>query len=738
MDFQTFRIDQHLLTWLSIHVAAFWAIFKWNTRHTKYSSSLMQKIRIHTIFENLNVFARNSISESQLFKQLGREFLSLCNFACCTVATIQQEGSRKTITWKFIGGDTSIDGNSYVDPVWDVVGHGNTLVINNYAADFRYKKYTKSLRAIDIRSSLFVPISNGKAEITHVLCIHASKIGTFTESMVKLMVKLAHNLGYYLSNLDSKADAEFAKLVFEYTNDGIVVTDVDGIILTVNPAFCRITGYSKEEVVGSNPRMFKSGQHTKDFYSKIFSSVEAAGFWKGQIVDIRKNGTTCIKDYTIFPLKQGPNVTNYVGIYSDITEKEKFKDTIEQLLKYDPLTMLPNRVNANNKIGIILEECRLSRMSLAFLYIDLDNFNYINDSHGYEFGDLVIKEVSARLREILQPEDILARFDGDEFLALVKVQTKKDAAAIASQIVSYFSSTPLQVEGKSVLVGTSIGIAVYPLDSTETTNLIKFSDLASYHAKKQSLGFAYYSYSMRDYEDRQLVMGKALQTFILDDKFAIMAQPYVDFDSSQIVGKEILVKFPQGDYQSTSTQDWIGVAENFSLVTTLGQRVLEKAIAYYAQSDKMVSINVSATQVAHPSFIVHVRALLERYEFNPQRLELEITESIFLAPELSDTLEQLSNMGVSIAIGAFGTRYSNLEYLAMFPVQKVKLGAALTSMYRHDKYQKIIHHLVEICKDLELAITVEGIEDAAQFEYFRSIGCKYAQGNFISAPKLLD
>lgn len=537
--------------------------------------------------------------------------------------------------------------------------------------------------------------------------------------------------------------------VFESSGECIVITDANEHILTVNKAFTTVTGYSAEEVIGQTPRVMSSGQHDADFYSKMWRSLQSTGYWQGEIWDRRKNGETYPKWVSISTVRDSAGQpSNYIGVFSDITERKAAEAQIEFLAYHDALTELPNRRLAVDHLELALAYADRSATKAAVLFLDLDNFKTINDSFGHATGDALLKAVVKRLRECTRETDTISRQGGDEFLVVLTNVSDTDAiTGVAEKILEKIEET-FHIEGNEIATSLSIGIAVYPDDSRDVDTLLNLADTAMYHAKEAGRNaYRFYTEQMNEdaHEHQRIRVG--LRRALERDEFILYYQPQIDLTSGAVVGAEALIRWNHPEQGFLPPGRFIPIAEESGLIVPMGDWVLREACRQTVAWQKaglpelVVAVNVSAMQFKRGDLEQSVLQALDESGLAPKFLELELTESILIqdTEKVLETVQRLKSRGLLLSIDDFGTGYSSLSYLKRFNVDKLKIDRSFVcDMANNPNDAVIIRAIIQMARSLNLKTIAEGVEDEHMLAFLRLQYCDEAQGYYFARPMPAD
>lgn len=573
-------------------------------------------------------------------------------------------------------------------------------------------------------------------------------IETYKAPVVDRNGELLGTVGFARDISDRRrADEELrlADRVFNSTVEGVLVTDAEGCILTVNPAFETITGYRKDEVVGGNPRILKSGRHHSEFYREIWRSVNATGQWRGELWNRRKSGEIYPQWLTISVVRgSDEQITHYVAVFSDISTLKVAQEKIDFLAYHDSLTRLPNRILLRDRLEHALMRARREKGALALLFFDLDRFKSVNDTLGHTVGDELLIDVGNCISRLIRASDTLARLGGDEFVLLMEDETDvRQVTTVARKMLDVFS-TPRTVGGHALTVTASIGIARYPDDGDDADTLLKHADLAMYEAKSQGRNtYQFFSQDLTTGTLERLVMESALRGAVARKELVLHYQPQIDFADGSLAGAEALVRWQHPELGLVPPGRFIPLAEEMGIIGEIGEWVLNEAcrqmVAWAAEGFEvpLVAVNLSARQIDRDQIVEITAGALQRNGLAAERLELEVTESMIMRePERAlDVLDGLRALGVALAIDDFGTGYSSLAYLRRLPLNRLKVDQSFVSDIGHDTNgEAIIRAVIALARSLGLSAVAEGVETQAQAAFLRAEGCDIGQGYLYDKP----
>ena len=540
-------------------------------------------------------------------------------------------------------------------------------------------------------------------------------------------------------------DLRIAAIAFE-SQEAMVITDTESVILRINTAFTESTGYTEQEAVGQKISLLKSGRHDAAFYAVMWKSILSIGTWQGEIWDRRKNGEIYPKWLSITAVKGNDGiVTHYIGTHTDITERKAAEDQIKQLAFYDPLTQLPNRrlLQERLKHGINVE--RRDGKQLGLLMLDLDRFKAVNDSLGHLAGDELLQQVAIRITARLRDVDMVARLGGDEFIVLLEdIAQPEDAARVAKEIITDLTKPFCLAQGNNVQIGASIGISLYPQHGDSPELLMDHADAALYQAKDAGRGyFAYFSEDLTIAARERIALETRLRYAIKQQELRVFYQPQVEIASGRIIGAEALVRWQHPIEGLIPPLRFIPIAEETGLIVEIGAWVLRETCRQGREwldaglSPLTLAVNVSPHQFRRSDLCALVAAVLGDTRFPPKQLELEITESGLMENQdnAATILNNLRTQGVRIAIDDFGTGYSSLAYLKHFPLDVLKIDKRfIDDIPFHQDDMEIAATIVAMGHILGFKVLAEGVETPEQLAFLQEKGCDMYQGYIKSKP----
>ncbi|MDK9718132.1 MAG: EAL domain-containing protein [Trichlorobacter sp.] len=585
-----------------------------------------------------------------------------------------------------------------------------------------------------------------------VLYTTDSQLLTHTAEQL-LLDELVQDLAYALDvaeqdrvDLLNRQQLELAATVFDNSSEGISVTDTQGRIISVNRAFCEITGYQPDELLGQNPRLLKSGRHDRSFYQTMWRSLLEIGRWQGEIWNRRKDGEIYPELLSITAVKEPlGEISRYIAVFSDISGVKESQQQIDYLEWHDPLTDLPNRRMSGNHLSQAIDLARRREKSVALLCLDLDNFKDINDSFGHLTGDALLRLVARRLRDRLRSSDLVGRLGGDEFIVLLEELDQPEIVPLIAEDILALLQQPFQLDtGIELQTGVSIGIALFPDHGQTATELLQQADAALFQAKQQGRGrFAYYHDEMTEKARERVNLGNYLRRAVEKEELRVYYQPQVDAGTGRIIGAEALMRWQNPVLGLVSPIRFIPLAEEIGCIIQMGAWILRQTCLQGRQwldqglPPITLAVNLSPTQVHQPGLVTLVKQTLEATGYPPELLELELTESALMQHEEETIalLNDLRGLGVQLALDDFGTGYSSLAYLKHFPLNLLKVDKSFVDdLPDGAKDVKIVTTIVQMGKSLGFKLLAEGVEREEQRACLHSLGCNFYQGYLFSKP----
>lgn len=532
--------------------------------------------------------------------------------------------------------------------------------------------------------------------------------------------------------------------IIEESNDAIIVCDKNQKITSVNKAFTRITGYSFKEVEGKNPNILGAGLNDKYFFKKMWQDINDNGVWSGEIWNKKKNGETFPEHLSINAIfDEDNNVAHYVAFFFDITKQKEAEEEIYRQAHFDLLTGIANRSFFMEKLSLAVNSYDENKPT-ALLFMDLDLFKEINDVHGHDFGDELLIKASNRLRSLTKSTDIVARISGDGFAILLNnVVNDEIIDNIITRIFSGFSKSFI-IHSISIRCTLSMGVVFFRGDNDDASTLIKKAEHAMFHAKDNGRNsFNYFTQDMQNNVQRQLFLKKELSTALTSNSLSVVFQPIVSIKEQKSSKFEALVRW-NNEGEWISPEEFIPIAEEFSLIRPLGEFVLNEAcrqlkiLKSQGYNDIVFNVNRSVYEIPlNKSENDQWLVVIEQHGLKPHDICFELTESA-LAPDKRNNerlFNQLRAAGCTIALDDFGTGYSSLSYLRRIPVDYIKIDKSfIRDMSTIKEDNILVSTIIAMSKALEKKVVAEGVETKEQLQQLTELGCDYIQGYYFSKP----
>jgi len=548
------------------------------------------------------------------------------------------------------------------------------------------------------------------------------------------------------TNISDRKNGErglrIAASVFDRSHEAIIITDHNNQIIDANPSFSRITGYSREEVLGLNPSILSSGRHSREYYRSMWQTIEEHDSWRGEVRNRRKNGEEYVELLTISRVHlEEPGRYYHVAAFSDITALKNHAKELDRAANYDDLTGLPNRQLLEERLRTACNHADRQNHALSICYLDIDNFKSLNDHYGQETGNQVLKTVAERLTRALRSGDTLARIGGDEFVLLLQ----SDHSEAAYQQLIAAAGAPLTINANTrITLTASLGITLYPGDDTDAEGLIRHADQAMYAAKGKGRNqfhlFDPGQDAYRRLRREQLTeIGQALE----NNEFVLHFQPQVRMSDCEIVSFEALIRWHHPEKGLLPPGQFLPAVENSHLEIPLGQWVLKEAIAQMnlwreAGKNLAVCINISSAHLMDRSFEDYLKGYLQSHpEVCPSQITLEVLETTALddTKRASNVLTRCRELGIQVALDDFGTGFSSLTYLRTLPLDVIKIDKSfILNMLDNDSDRAIVESVIFMAQRFDHVVLAEGVETMEHGKVLREMGCNQVQGFGIARP----
>jgi diguanylate cyclase (GGDEF)-like protein/PAS domain S-box-containing protein len=589
-------------------------------------------------------------------------------------------------------------------------------------------------------SELFYVKHRRKDGTTYDAELIITKISIFKEDFVYCSTR------DITQQLISQAQTKLAAIVYENSSSAITIVDIEKEIISVNPAFEKLTGYLQDEIIGQKIDILKSGQHEQQFYHDMWENILFEGTWEGTIIDRNKDGslfTKWLEIMTIYDSDQKPY--RRVCIFSDKTDEKYAQEQIWHQSNFDALTDLPNRNMFMFRLEKRLQLSGFSDVKVALIYIDLDNFKEINDSMGHDKGDFLLIETTKRLKECIDEDNVLSRIGGDEFTVIMPRVILLEEIEIMSRKILESLSQPFQITERIIHITATIGISIAPDDTQKADILLKNAEQAMYAAKNDGRNrMRFFTASMHEKIVQKMNLIEEMRRAIQLEEFVLYYQPIMHLESGEVHKAEALIRWEKSDGSIVSPADFIPLAEETGLIVDIGQWVIQEACMQVSvwrsryDADFQVSINKSPVQFKsnkYPSTLI--MDIIDENKLSPEAIVVEITEGLLMqqTPLVEEKLLNIEKQGISLSLDDFGTGYSSLSYLKKFDIDFLKIDQSFVRNLEEDYDDRVLcEAIVAMAHKLNIKVIAEGVETEAQRDYLRSIQCDYIQGYLISRP----
>lgn len=623
---------------------------------------------------------------------------------------------------------------------------GERVIVEDIENHPYWAPYLDVISRTELGSCWSEPIKNVSGKVLGSFAIYHKQPSTPTHKDILLIEQAAYLAGIAIEQSQANEELQLAALVYQNSSEAMTVMDAEGHILTVNPAFTQITGYTLDEVNGSKPSTYHSEHHSQTFSTEMTASLNATGHWQGERWSRRKNGEPYAQWLTInTSYNRDGSVYRRVALFSDITGRKEAEELIWKQANFDSLTGLPNRRMFHDRLAQEIKKVQRNKQSLALIYLDLDRFKEVNDSLGHEMGDKLLIEAAQRLNSCVRQTDSVARLGGDEFtVVMTELDDTRSVERVTQEILERLSS-PYQLGIETIYMSTSIGVTLFPEDANNIDDLLRNADQAMYSAKSQGRNrYSYFTKAMHEKVQARIRIARDLRLAMGAQQFLVYYQPIVDLNSGNIHKAEALIRWQHPEYGLVSPAEFIPVAEETGLIVEIGNWIFNTAATQAAAwrqhycGDFQISINKSPVQfndqtTGHEAWL----DLLKYLGLPGQSVAIEITEGLLLDANsaVTEKLLEFRDAGIQVAIDDFGTGYSSLSYLKKFDIDFLKIDKAFVSNLAPGSDDLVLcEAIIVMAHKLGIKVIAEGVETAEQCKLLQAAGCDYGQGYLFSKP----
>jgi diguanylate cyclase (GGDEF)-like protein/PAS domain S-box-containing protein len=704
--------------------------------------------------EELRIFMLERIAKaiprSEMFNEVNCKLESLIPGSLCSILLLDTDGVHMRIgaTQNFPDFyNAAIDGLAIgvgLGSCGNTMATGCRTIVEDIGSHPNWQPYRELAAQAGLAACWSEPITSSYNKILGAFAIYHRIPTAPTNFYLQVLEMVAHFIAIAIERKDSESKLRKLSQAVEQSSNVIIITDKQARIEYVNAAFVNKTGFSLEEVLGQKPSVLQSGLTPQATYQKMWSQLACGESWHGELVNRYKNGFDTIDSVHISPVRDSEGqITHYLSIQEDISDKRRSEERIQHLANYDTLTGLPNRVMLDERAKYALSLAKRSHEPLALIFFDLDHFKDINDTLGHTLGNAMLVELARRLLLVLRDEDTLSRLGGDEFILLLPGSDSVTAELMAQKILQVVSES-YQIGQYDLNVTASIGIAIYPDDGGDLETLASNADAAMYRAKQDGRnGFRFFTPEMQARSARQLEVVNALRYALERNQLQVVYQPQIKLADGSVIGAEALLRWRHPELGMVSPAEFIPMAEKSGLILSIGEWVLRTAArqvkSWHEQglTSLAMAVNLSVVQFRHTDLPDLVTRILEETSLAAEFLELELTEGVAMVDPHGAiaVMDNLHERGVRMSIDDFGTGYSSLNYLKKFKVYKLKIDQSFVRDIASDTEDKaIVSAVIAIAKSLGLQTIAEGVETEEQLQFLREQGCDEVQGYYFSKP----
>jgi diguanylate cyclase (GGDEF)-like protein/PAS domain S-box-containing protein len=627
-----------------------------------------------------------------------------------------------------------------------------TIIVNDFFNNPLTKPWHGIAKKLGWTSVAAFPILRNSQPFA-VLTVCHEQVGAFDEETITLLEEMVMDITFALDNFDREVQRKkaeeslrLAASVYATSNEAILITDQNNVIVGVNPAFTKITGYQAEEVIGYTPSLLKSGRHDNAFFKAMWDEINANGHWQGEIYDQRKNGEIYLKWLTINSVfNDDGTLHQHVAMFTDISQKKEAENLIWRQANFDFLTELPNRQMFHDRLDHEVKLTNRSKHPLALILLDLDHFKEVNDTLGHDMGDELLVQTATRLKSCVRETDTVARLGGDEFIIILSDFEKPDVVERVCLDILQKLREPYYLNTEVAYISASIGVTIYPQDAQDIDSLIKNADQAMYDAKSQGRDcFSYFTPLMQAQSKMKMQIANDLRLALDKDEFWLAYQPIVSLTTGEVHKAEALIRWQHPKRGLIGPNEFIPIAEDTGLILKMGEWVFSEAVKQMAiwrtmyQVNFEISVNKSPIQFRDESAdYLSWPDQLNKLGLPGDSVVVEITEGMLMESNdaVSKKLLAYRDAGIQVSLDDFGTGYSSLSYLKKFDIDYLKIDKSFISNLKpNSEDMALCEAIIVMAHKLGIKVIAEGVETVEQKELLMRAGCDFAQGYLFSKP----
>jgi diguanylate cyclase (GGDEF)-like protein/PAS domain S-box-containing protein len=728
----------------------------------KQSEAKIQRLsQLYAAISHCSQAIVHCVNKEELFQQICQDVVTFGGIKMAWIGLIENAGLQ--VIPVASNGDNSeylVDINITVDanspfgqgPTGIAIRENQPVWVQDFVSDARTGPWRERGEKAGWVGTASLPLCcNGVA--IGAFNLFTDELNAFDEEIRSLLIAMATDISFALDNFAREIERKQAEIklhlaanVFTHAREGITITTADGTIIEVNDAFSRITGYSRDEAVGHNPRILGSGRQGREFYVGMWDDLIQKGYWCGEIWNRHKNGEVYAVMQTISAVQDAQGKTQqYVGLFSDITTLKEHESQLEHIAHFDQLTGLPNRVLLADRLRQGMTQAQRRDQKLAVVFLDLDAFKIINDTHGHATGDQLLMTVANRMKLVLREGDTLARLGGDEFVAVLLDLDNTDASESMFNRLIAAAAQPVYINDHELQVTASLGVTFYPqVEDVDADKLLRQADQAMYQAKQEGKN----RYQVFDAEQDRNVRGHnenidRIRRALNDNEFVLYYQPKVNMRDGTVTGAEALIRWQHPEKGLLPPAAFLPLIEEHPLAIEVGEWVIDTALTQIGlwQADGLslpVSVNIGALQLQQLDFVQSLKAIIDEHpKVKASDLELEILETSALQDvvQVSQIIKACQEFGVNFALDDFGTGYSSLTYLKQLPVTLLKIDQSFVRDMLDDPDDlAILEGVIGLAAAFRREVTAEGVETIEHGTMLLQLGCELAQGYGIARP----